>query len=151
MPLLSIFKVAFPSAYLRMKILRGRLFLDEVNRLTLRSTAADASWMSLFKGMRYVNHANSSTLSPKLLGTYERELHAFIAEAIETGYSHLIDIGAAEGYYAVGLALRMADCVVHAFDTDPEARANLATLSAINGVQGAVIIHSECTFETLRS
>ena len=45
----------------------------------------------------------------------------------------------------------MEGCVVHAFDTDPEARANLATLSALNGVQGEVVIHSECTLKTLES
>lgn len=150
MPLFTIVKTAFPNAYLRMKTLGGKLFLDEVDRLTLQhcgSRVIDGP----FKGMRYVDHANCSALSPKLLGTYERELHAFIAEAIETGYSNVIDIGAAEGYYAAGLALRMGGCVVHAFDTDPEARSNLATLSALNGVQGTVVIHNECTFETLES
>lgn len=150
MPLFTTFKTAFPSAYLQMKILGGKLFLDEVDQLTLQhceSCVVDGP----FKGMCYVDHANCSALSPKLLGTYERELHAFIAEAIETEYSHVIDIGSAEGYYAVGLALRMAGCVVHAFDTDSEARANLATLSALNGVQETVIIHSECTFETLET
>ena len=73
LPMLSIFKTAFPSAYLRMKLLAGRLFIDEVNRLTLQhcgSCVIDGP----FKGMRYIERANCSALSPKLLGTYEREI-----------------------------------------------------------------------------
>src|SRR5712672_3591091 len=60
-----------------------------------------------FRGMRYIDRALCSTLVPKWLGIYEREVGGCIEEAITLPFQTVVDIGAAEGYYAVGLALRM--------------------------------------------
>src|SRR5271166_5203781 len=65
-----------------------------------------------FRGMRYIDQSHSSSLIPKWLGLYERELHDCIEEAIASPFQTVLDIGAAEGYYAVGLALRMHDARV---------------------------------------
>jgi len=40
----------------------------------------------------------------KLLGFYEQPLQPYIEQVIQTGYPTIINIGCAEGYYAVGLA-----------------------------------------------
>src|SRR6478672_6897407 len=60
-----------------------------------------------FKGMKYpgVNSVGSA-LIPKLLGSYERELHPLIDSICAGQYDQVVDIGCAEGYYAVGLAMR---------------------------------------------
>ena len=60
-----------------------------------------------FAGMRHGDIAVGSVLTVKLLGTYEKELWPIIDQIIATAYPLIIDIGAAEGYYAVGLAMRI--------------------------------------------
>src|SRR4051812_14244715 len=57
-----------------------------------------------FAGMAYVRQAAGSCLAPKLIGCYEAELHGVVARILRTGYTQIVDIGCAEGYYAVGLA-----------------------------------------------
>jgi hypothetical protein len=93
-----------------------------------------------FAGMEYVSAATEGALIPRLLGTYESELHphlaAFAAEGIET----VIDVGCAEGYYAVGLARLMPQATIHAHDIDPAARTACAELAAKNGVAERVRI-----------
>jgi len=75
-----------------------------------------------FKGMAYPGRKSAgSVLFPKLLGSYEAELHGIINQAIEKGYSEIIDIGCGEGYYAVGLALRLPEAKIFAYDTNPKA------------------------------
>lgn len=93
-----------------------------------------------FAGMDYVTTATEGALAPRLIGTYESELHPHIARFAEAGLDCVIDVGCAEGYYAVGLARLMPQAVVHAFDTNPKARAACAELAAKNGVSERVII-----------
>jgi hypothetical protein len=50
--------------------------------------------------------------SPKFLGTYERELHRVIERAIWRRPKYVLNIGCAEGFYAVGLAIRLNDAQV---------------------------------------
>jgi len=147
---MSILKRAFPRTYLQLKKAAGHLYLNEVEQLTLERCQARVI-DGPFKGMRYISEANCSALAPKLLGTYEKELHGFIAEIIARKYPNVIDIGSAEGYYAAGLGLTMPDCKVHAFDIDPAARKNSAKLYALNGLDHVITIHGECSFKTLDS
>src|SRR5436190_882004 len=59
----------------------------------------------IFKGLQYPRFESSgSGLVTKLLGSYENELHPFIQQLGANKYTEIIDIGCAEGYYAVGLA-----------------------------------------------
>ncbi len=63
-----------------------------------------------FKGLNYEGIATfCSTIYPKLVGTYESELHETIEDIINKKYQRLIDIGSAEGYYAVGIPYAMKD------------------------------------------
>lgn len=94
----------------------------------------------LFAGMEYVSEATEGALIPRLLGTYESELHPFFKAFAEAGVETVIDIGCAEGYYAVGLARLMPGASVHAFDIDEAARKACAELAARNGVAGRVHI-----------
>src|SRR4051812_47368421 len=55
-----------------------------------------------FRGMRYT--ACAAGVAPKVLGTYERELHDWIVGLSSRGYECVVNVGCAEGYYAVGLA-----------------------------------------------
>lgn len=103
-----------------------------------------------FAGMRYPGFASvGSTLLPKLLGTYEHELHPFIEELSQTTIPKIVDVGCAEGYYAVGLALRFPQTLVKAHDIDPEARRLCAALAERNGVMDRVSVLGACGPDSL--
>jgi hypothetical protein len=103
-----------------------------------------------FRGMRYVSRSHGSALLPKLVGSYECELHAVLRRAIARRPATVIDIGCAEGYYAVGLALRLPHATTHAFDIAAAARERCRELAERNGVGERVIVRGECTPERLQ-
>ena len=80
---------------------------------------------------------------PIIFGTYEVELHPFIEEVAQKSYDCILDIGSAEGYYAVGLALRMKT-TVHAFDCEPRERYHLRQMARLNGVTDLIHARSWC-------
>jgi hypothetical protein len=86
-----------------------------------------------FAGLRYTD-TSPHTLVPKLLGIYERELHAAVEDVIRARPARIVNVGAADGYYAVGLARRVPDARVVAYEADADQRALLARVIAANGV-----------------
>jgi hypothetical protein len=96
-----------------------------------------------FAGMDYLNDATEGALIPRLLGVYESELHPHLRAFADAGLDCVVDVGCAEGYYAVGLARMMPTVVVHAHDIDPLAREACAGLAAKNGVAERVIVGGE--------
>lgn len=96
-----------------------------------------------FAGMTYVERSTEGALIARLLGCYEAELHPHLAAIAEEGLDCLIDVGCAEGYYAVGLARQLPDITVYAHDISEPARAACAELAARNGVSDRVIIGGE--------
>lgn len=93
-----------------------------------------------FAGMEYVAAATEGALIPRLLGTYESELHPHLRAIAEAGLDCVVDVGCAEGYYAVGLARMMPQVTVYAYDIDEKARLACADLAAKNGVAERVLI-----------
>lgn len=92
-----------------------------------------------FKGMRYPSlTSHCSAIYPKILGSYECELEPCIREFIDRAPAEVIDVGCAEGYYAVGLALRLPDTRVLAADLSDAALASCAEMAALNGVSNRV-------------
>jgi hypothetical protein len=92
-----------------------------------------------FAGMTYHDYAAvGSTLYPKLLGSYERELHQTVEDIVRLGYETVVDIGAAEGYYAVGLAMRMPGAKVIAFEMHPAGQTAIRAMATRNGVSDRV-------------
>jgi hypothetical protein len=58
-----------------------------------------------FEGMIYpATSLHDRNSVPKILGSYECELHDVIDSALRKKYYLAIDVGSAEGYYAVGFA-----------------------------------------------
>ncbi len=105
-----------------------------------------------FRGMRYPSaQSYGSALLPKLLGSYESELHPALEGLLENGYSAIIDIGCAEGYYAVGLGLRCAHADIYAFDINPHARKLCDDVAKFNGLDGRVHIGGFCDQVALKS
>lgn len=135
----------------------GKLGMEELNGLLRRV----ARWRSrllantyvarqgtviaggLFAGMDYLPEAAEGALMPRLLGVYEAELHPHLAAFAAAGLDCVIDVGCAEGYYAVGLARLMPGVTVYAHDIDENARTACAALAAKNGVAKRVIVGGE--------
>ena len=97
-----------------------------------------------FAGMSYILTSIGSALAPKLLGTYEAELHEVVGELAQKRFALLVDVGAAEGYYAVGFARRFGGTRVIAFEQELVGRKLLAKLAAVNGVTDAIEIRGRC-------
>jgi hypothetical protein len=103
-------------------------------------------------GLRYPDDAadaGTDYLVAKLTGAYELELHDVIAEWVRAAPAHVVDVGSAEGYYAVGLARAIPGARVHAFDVDAGARDRCAALAGLNGVSDRVSVGEACTPEVL--
>ena len=96
-----------------------------------------------FRGMDYQVSASEGGYVPRRLGVYEASLGPVIEEIVTRAYPRIIDVGCAEGYYAVGLARRIPDTMVEAYDTDPKARAACARLATLNGVSDRITIGTE--------
>lgn len=92
-----------------------------------------------FKGLAYYNKTIWGTITSKWLGCYEEEIQPVIEEIIAGGYPEVVDVGAAEGYYAVGLAFRMPQSKVISYDTDPIARLRQRQLAELNGISNLEI------------
>ncbi len=104
-----------------------------------------------FAGMKYVSRATGSTIAPKLVGSYECELHSWIEQLCEEPYERVIDIGCAEGYYVIGMARRLEAASVIGFDLDPLSRQLCAEMARLNDVEDRVTIRGKCTIEALAS
>lgn len=121
-----------------------------MERIVLRKTSGIVQ-SGPFRGMQYISRSHHNALPPKLLGIYERELSASLEEAIGLQPDLVVDVGAAEGYYAVGLAQRLAHAKVIAYEAEPSVRNLLYELAKLNKVQDQITIHGHCTREKLVS
>jgi len=105
-----------------------------------------------FKGMVYPETKSvGSTLVPKLIGSYERELHPLLEKLFSENYSEIVDIGCAEGYYAVGFAMRVPAARIFAYDTNEEAIQSCKKMAEVNAVAERLTTGSFCDAETLKS
>ena len=72
-------------------------------------------------GLDFLRESAEGCHIAKLLGCYEQPLQAFVEIAIQKRYPTILNIGCAEGYYAVGMARRMPNTRVLAHDLNPKA------------------------------
>ena len=94
-----------------------------------------------FKGLKF---GNAPLSLPIVLGTYELELHGVFARLANTNFSRIIDVGAAEGYYAVGTALWKPTCKVVAYEANPIYHKSIQHLAQTNNVQSRLDIKGTC-------
>ena len=121
----------------------GTRYLDELRK-------EEEFKSGIFKGMRYVNDSVCGSILPKYLGMYEIELVPFFEEMFKLPIDTIIDVGAAEGYYAVGLALRFPSSPVIAFEATEEGRDLLQKVIARNGVGTQVQMKGLCDAQMLK-
>jgi predicted O-methyltransferase YrrM len=100
-----------------------------------------------FAGMPYIANSSGSAFLPKIVGTYELEIAAAIETIKATPHDLIIDIGAAEGYYAVGLARACAEsgARIICFEAHKPARYLLNRLARLNQLDGRIDVQGFCT------
>lgn len=81
-----------------------------------------------------------------LLGVWEKEL-SFIWDSLGS-QRFIIDVGAAEGFYAVGLAQKYPDKKIIAFEMNPSSKQLLEMIAKDNSVTN-LEIHGKCEYEDL--
>ncbi|UCH74590.1 MAG: hypothetical protein JSU82_01675 [Rhodospirillales bacterium] len=92
------------------------------------------------EGLDFLSRSTEGCHIAKLLGCYEQPLHPFIEAAIQASYPVVLNIGCAEGYYAVGMARRMSATRMLAFDHNPKAQRACAEVAEKNSVSDRVTV-----------
>ncbi len=121
---------------------RMRRYFDRIGLTDLEQQTRNLLPLSVrkgpFAGMKLLSWACGSVWIPKILGCYEVELEFTIEEIVRAEPDVIVDVGCAEGYFAVGFAMRAAARVIAA-DTNPVARRMVHKLAQMNGVRDRVI------------
>jgi hypothetical protein len=147
-PLMDLYGPAAKRAWLRA---RQVLIGTERRRLRIARRFVAEHGLTVhggpFAGMRYVDRAVGPVLNliPRLLGAYERELHRPLERAIAARPLTVVNVGSADGYYAVGLARRLPGSTVLAFETDPFLRSLCTEMARANGVVEQLTLRSRCS------
>lgn len=86
----------------------------------------------------------------KLVGSYEAELASVFGEAVDAAVPVFVDVGCADGYYAVGMARASPATTTHAFDLAGSARRLCRETALRNGVEARVRLAGRCDAAALR-
>lgn len=105
----------------------------------------------IFAPMSYVNQSICGSIAPKYLGVYEIELVPVFQKLFKIPFENIIDVGAAEGYYAVGCGLKFPKARVIAFEGTEEGRQLLDQVIQQNQVSDRVEVRGYCTPEALKA
>jgi len=101
------------------------------------------------QGVVFVPETHHRHITPKLLGAYEEELHPVLEDLLRISYDTIVDVGAADGAYAIGFARRQPAAHVFAFDTDSWSRHVVQLMKQRNRVSN-LSVHGACTPEQLQ-
>ncbi len=115
-------------------------------QLIFRSTVPQGP----FAGMNYIRASVGSVIWPKLFGTYELELNPGVEQLVRWQPDVIVNAGAAEGYFAVGMAFRCPQARIEAFELMAVGRQLVAKLATKNQVLDRVGIHEGLDPEQLR-
>lgn len=93
-----------------------------------------------FAGLDYLAASSEGCLAARLLGCYEQPLLPYIEAAMQEDYAAVVNVGCADGYYCVGMARRMPNTKMYAYDINPEAQKACLNLAEKNQVAERVEI-----------
>lgn len=82
----------------------------------------------------------------KVFGAYEHELFPWLEELASSPnqFSKVVNVGAADGFFAVGLARLLPQVEVVAFEPNGVKTPVLREMARINGVDGRITLHGFC-------
>ena len=89
-------------------------------------------------------------LISKILGNYEPHIVEHILALAKKGESTFVDIGAADGYFPIGLTMDGTFQKAYAFEISPEARAKMSTSIENNGCSEKIVVGEEANAKTLK-
>jgi len=146
-----------PTLFFGIRTIRSRRYFRQTfsqhhadfRRVLFPDGAAIKVQAGPFQGLRYLDETVWGSITPKWLGSYEAELHSIIHGIAARSYQTIIDVGCAEGYYAVGLAVLVPAAEVLAFDADFISRKQLGRLAQLNSVSDRIQIRSFCRHSDL--
>jgi hypothetical protein len=97
-----------------------------------------------FKGLHLSNQSwwGNSSMSTMILGTYEMEVVKEIC-AVSQDFKYFIDIGAADGFYAVGLLANGKFEHSFAFEMSKQGRESMFANACMNGVDHSLTIYEK--------
>ena len=122
--------------------------VDHLRKIILKTTSNPPTIQKgPFAGMLFHTHAAEGCYIPKLLGCYEAELQPALTLLSAIPYKRIINVGCAEGYYAVGLARLFPSSNILAFDINPKAQALCRQLAIMNNVAHRIHIDGELQTE----
>ncbi|CAG0939474.1 hypothetical protein BROC_00656 [Candidatus Brocadiaceae bacterium] len=101
-----------------------------------------------FAGMSYPR-SRLVSYCPKALGTYELELAEIIELLCSFRFELIVNVGAAEGYYAVGMALRNSQARVIAFEANSVVQKQLRKTIQANNLASRIDVRGWCDSESL--
>jgi Ribosomal protein L11 methyltransferase (PrmA) len=137
---------AFPGAALTFFSIRSRRFkervihkhgLDRLARQVAQATNGKVA-SGPFIGMMLNYELLPTHNGCVLVGTYEKELHWAIEKVIGLAPTNVLNIGCAEGYYAIGFALRLPQAMIFAAELDPKSVRAARRNAELNGVSDRV-------------
>jgi hypothetical protein len=102
-----------------------------------------------FAGLRYVGESPSPQVGPFLLGLSEMEIWPFIRRLLSGEFDTFINVGAAEGYYAVGMARFGRIPRVISYEGDRLGRVLTRFMARKNGVAARLDVRGLCNPELL--
>jgi Putative methyltransferase len=98
-----------------------------------------------FTGLNYVDKAVGSNYLHKLVGSYEAVLHPFINSLSQKRFDTIIDIGAAEGYYLIGLGRKFPEAKLVGFELEETGRNLITEMYTKNNLTNEIILEGEAT------
>jgi hypothetical protein len=105
-----------------------------------------------FKGMKLSKNTywSKNDIITHILGVYEKHVLKKIIEFSKKGNYPFIDIGAADGYFAIGMAFSETFKKIYAFEIDEEGRRSLNRNIENNLCKDKVVVDIEANFENLK-
>ena len=107
----------------------------------------------IFKGMRLNKNIywSRNDLITHILGVYEKHILDQLIKFSKSDNSVFIDVGAADGYFAVGSAYSGLFKKVYAFEIQKEGREILSENAKANNCEKKIIINPEANFKRLKN
>jgi hypothetical protein len=150
----ALLLATFPDSSLRFFSARSRRWNENFARdnkldrlaLLVSSQTGGAVLNGPFKGMKLSYRALPVHSAPKFLGTYEKEIVSFIEDAIALNPTQVVNVGASDGYYAVGFATRLPLSTIYAAEADAKSLRATLLNAKLNSVEARIhpigMIHS---------
>ena len=98
-----------------------------------------------FKGLKF---SQRFPTKPMLIGVWEKEI-SFIWDSLQE-FKYIIDVGAAEGFYAVGLARKYPDKIIYAFEMNLSSQRLLQKVISDNFVKN-IEVRGKCEYNDLNN